>query len=104
IASIAFSLSIVIASCLLLTALLNSAQDGEAFGSGSSKATIVMRFLFSWLMLLPTPSGYSVIQVILMTFVLWSNGSTNKLYQDSIKTALFSTTGLSQPTDATRDI
>ena len=104
IASIAFSLSIVIASCLLLTALLNSAQDGEAFGAGSSKATIVMRFLFSWLMLLPTPSGYSVIQVILMTFVLWSNGSTNKLYQDSIEEALFSTRGLSQPTDETRDI
>jgi conjugal transfer/type IV secretion protein DotA/TraY len=104
ISSIAFSLAIVIASCLLLTALLNSAQDGEAFGSGSSKATIVMRFLFSWLMLLPTPSGYSIIQVVLMGFVLWSNGSTNKLYQDVIKQALFSTTGLSGSTSQKRDI
>lgn len=104
ISSIAFSLAIVVASCLLLTALLNSAQDGEAFGSGSSKATIVMRFLFSWLMLLPTPSGYSIIQVILMGFVLWSNGSTNKLYQDVISQALFATTGLSGTTSQVRDI
>ncbi|HFG7030453.1 TPA: DotA/TraY family protein [Acinetobacter baumannii] len=104
ISSIAFSLAVVLASALLLTALLNSAQDGEAFGKGSTKATIVMRFLFSWLMLLPTTSGYSIIQVLLMGMVLWSNGSNNKLYQDSITQALYSTPSLNSPTSQESDI
>lgn len=83
-ANVAGMLAIVVFICLILTSLLNSAQDGEAFGKGSAKSVIFLRFLFSFSLLFPTASGYCVAQIILMTFVLWSNGETNKLYNNVV--------------------
>lgn len=83
-ANIAGMLAIVVFICLILTSLLNSAQDGEAFGKGSAKAVIFLRFLFSFSLLFPTASGYCIAQILLMTFVLWSNGETNKLYNNVV--------------------
>lgn len=84
IASVAGMLAIVVFICLILTSLINSAQDGEAFGKGSAKSIIFLRFLFSFVMLFPTASGYCLAQILLMTVVLWSNGETNKLYNNIV--------------------
>lgn len=91
-ASVAMTLAMVMFFCLLFTSLINSAQDGEAFGKGSSKVIIVVRFLASMAMLLPTASGYCMIQVVLMFLVLWSNGETNKLYNNVVQSGIISNT------------
>lgn len=83
-ATVAGMLAIVVFISLMLTSLINSAQDGEAFGKGSAKSIIILRFLFSFVMLFPTASGYCIAQIILMAFVLWSNGETNKLYNNVV--------------------
>lgn len=53
---VACMLAVVVFVGLTLTALITSAQDGEAFGKGSAKSIIFARFIFSILMLLPTNS------------------------------------------------
>lgn len=83
-ATVAGMLAIVVFISLMLTSLVNSAQDGEAFGKGSAKSIIILRFLFSFVMLFPTASGYCIAQIILMAIVLWSNGETNKLYNNVV--------------------
>lgn len=90
-ADVSVILAMVMFFCLLFTSLITSAQDGEAFGKGSSKVIIVIRFLASMAMLLPTASGYCMIQVVLMFLVLWSNGETNKLYNNVVKSGIVST-------------
>lgn len=77
-------LAFVLLISLTFTTLLNSAQDGEAFGKGSTKVVILARFLFGVVMLFPTGSGYCIAQIVLMGFILWSNGETNQLYNNVV--------------------
>lgn len=93
-ASIAGTLAFVVFFCLIFTSLMRSAQDGEAFGKGSAKSIITFRFIFSIILLSPTASGYSICQVILMFFVMWSNGETNKIYNNVVTASSLSQLGM----------
>ena len=97
---VACMLAVVVFVGLTLTALITSAQDGEAFGKGSAKSIIFARFIFSILMLLPTNSGYCSAQIILMVFVLWSNAETNEIYTDVVAASAMSKIGMSSNFDA----
>ena len=98
-ASVAGMLAIVVFFFLLVTSLISSAQDGEAFGKGSAKSIIVLRFLFSVMMLMPTGSGYCLAQIVIMFFVLWSNGETNKFYHNVVEASAISKMGGIKPTE-----
>lgn len=92
-ATVAGMLAIVVFFSLIVTTLISSAQDGEAFGKGSAKSVIVFRFLFSIMLLMPTGSQYCIAQIILMGFVLWSNGETNKIYHNIVTASAMSSVG-----------
>lgn len=89
-ATMAGILAITLFILLVVQILITSAQDGEAFGKGSTKAVIVSRFLISFALLLPTASNYAIVQIILMTLVLFSNGQTNELYNNIVKISAIS--------------
>ena len=57
-ADIAGIVAIFMLFTITAIALLNSAQDGEAFGKGAAGHIITGRMLLSGILLLPTPSGY----------------------------------------------
>lgn len=90
----------IVAIFMLLTitaiGLLNSAQDGEAFGKGAAGHIITGRMLLSGILLLPTPSGYCVVQIMLMFIILGSNAATNYLYQKVVKASALSTITFNQ--------
>lgn len=100
---VACMLAVVVFISLSITALITSAQDGEAFGKGSAKSIIFARFLFSILMLLPTNSGYCTAQIILMMFVLWSNAETNEIYTDVVAASAMSNVGMTSNFNAIRE-
>lgn len=102
--SVAFSLIFFAAVAVGFNALLKSAQDGEVFGEGSKKQTIVARVLYSIIMLLPTVSGYHLIQVIGMGVVLWSNNVSNTINNLTTAEALVSSASLADTKDKERDI
>lgn len=97
---VATMLAVVVFLSLSFIAVLNSAQDGEAFGKGSAKSIIIVRFVFSIILLTPTNSGYCISQIILMIFVLWSNGETNKIYSNVVSASAMSKLGVT-PTSLT---
>lgn len=97
---VATMLAVVVFLSLSFLAVLNSAQDGEAFGKGSAKSIIIVRFVFSIILLTPTNSGYCIAQIILMMFVLWSNGETNKIYSNVVSASAMSKLGVT-PTSLT---
>lgn len=101
--TVACMLAVVVFICLSITALITSAQDGEAFGKGSAKSIIFARFIFSILMLLPTNSGYCSAQIILMVFVLWSNAETNQIYTDVVSASAMSNIGMTSNFDAIKE-
>lgn len=104
VASVAISLVLVFAVAISLTALLRSAQDGEAFGKDAKKTTIVSRLLYSIIMLLPTASGYCFIQVVAIGMSLWSNNVANTINNRTTGEALVASAGLADTKDKNRDI
>ena len=97
---VACMLAVVVFVCLTITTLINSAQDGEAFGKGSAKSIIFVRFIFSIVLLMPTNSGYCTAQILLMVFVLWSNAETNEIYTDVVASSAMSNIGMTSNFDA----
>ncbi|WP_180190341.1 DotA/TraY family protein [Acinetobacter sp. YH01009] len=104
VASVAMSLVLVFALGIGLTALLKSAQDGEAFGKDSKVTTIVSRILYSIILLLPTASGYCFIQVVVLGMVLWSNNVSNTINNRTLGESLMASASLSDTHDRQRDI
>ena len=90
IAVVAGLLAVAIGFCLVFTNLVSSAQDGEAFGKGSKKSVILLRAGFGMAMLMPTPAGYCLAQIVLMFFILWSNGETNQIYRNVVAASAMS--------------
>ncbi|WP_173912975.1 DotA/TraY family protein [Acinetobacter sp. Marseille-Q1618] len=73
---------------LIFNSVLHTAQDGEVFGQGSKKGTVIIRFVTAVIFLMPTASMYSVVNVLLIMIVLASNGITNKANHEILKTQL----------------
>ena len=104
VASVAMSLVLVFAIGIGLTALLKSAQDGEAFGKDSKVTTMFSRILYSIILLLPTASGYCFIQVVVLGMVLWSNNVSNTINNRTLGESLMASASLSDTHDHQRDI
>lgn len=88
IAQIAMLFGVLLFALIMTFGLITSAQDGEVFGEGSKKVFILGRIIFSIILLVPTLSGFSTVQVFLMFLVLWSNGETNRFYNNVVSTSL----------------
>ena len=95
-ADIAGIVAIFMLFTITAIALLNSAQDGEAFGKGAAGHIITGRMLLSGILLLPTPSGYCVVQIMLMFIILGSNAATNYIYQKVVKASALSSITFNQ--------
>ena len=59
----------------------NTANEGEAMGRNWSSLWTPVRIVSGGSVLLPTTSGYSFIQLIVMMFALWGVGFANTLFK-----------------------
>jgi len=60
---------------------INTANDGEAMGKAWSSVWTPLRIVAGGAVLLPSASGYSFIQMFVLTLSLWSIGFANQLYR-----------------------
>ncbi len=60
---------------------INTANDGEAMGKAWSSVWTPLRIVAGGAVLLPSASGYSFIQMFVLTLSLWSVGFANQLYR-----------------------
>jgi len=74
----------------------NTANDGEAFGQQWSTAMTPARIVAGGAVLLPTTSGYSFIQIIVLTFALWGVGFANGIYNAGMAMGIMSPTSMTQ--------
>lgn len=71
----------LIISYVATVGTVNTANDGEAMGKHWSAPWTSMRIVTGGFMLLPTASGYSFLQMFVLTLALWSIGFANGLYK-----------------------
>lgn len=86
----------LIVTYVALMGVMNTASDGEAMGKDWSSVWTPIRIVAGGLVLLPTTSGYSFIQTIVMTFTLWGVGMANGVYSAGMATSVLSPNGLVQ--------
>lgn len=83
---------LVIASLLVsyvaMMGVTNTATDGEAMGKSWSSLWTPVRIVAGGSVLLPTASGYSFIQLIVMMISLWGVGFANGVYKIGIENGL----------------
>lgn len=71
----------LIISYVATVGAVNTANDGEAMGKAWSSVWTPLRILAGGAVLLPTASGYSILQMFVLTLSLWSIGFANQLYR-----------------------
>ena len=76
-------LSLII-SYTLLMGVANTANDGEALGKNWSTVWTPVRLVSFSGMLLPTTSGYSFIQFLVLMIALWGAGFANWAYRGGV--------------------
>ena len=91
----AFNSGVLVLGGLLLfyitvTGMANTANDGEAMGQKWSTMWTPIRMVYGAGMLLPTSSGFSIVQLIVLMFALWGAGLANLVYKAGVGTAIFS--------------
>jgi conjugal transfer/type IV secretion protein DotA/TraY len=84
----------IIVSYVALVGVMHTANDGEAFGSSWSTLWTPMRIVAGGAVLLPTTSGYSFIQLIVMTISMWGVGFANGTYNAGFGAALVAPAGV----------
>ncbi len=77
-------LASLIAVYTTIMAVLNTGQDGEFLGKKWSSLFVPVRMLFGVMLISPTSTGYSWIQVAVMWIVLQGIGSANYVWQEAI--------------------
>ena len=80
----------LIFSYVALVGVLNTANDGESMGKQWSSAWTTMRTVLGGAVLLPSASGYSYIQLLVLMFSLWGVGLANTIYRDGAVDGAFS--------------
>lgn len=80
-------LSLII-SYTLLMGVANTANDGEALGKNWSTVWTPVRLVSFSGMLLPTTSGYSFIQFLVLMIALWGAGFANWAYRGGVAIGL----------------
>jgi len=75
----------LIVSFVAVVGVINTANDGEAFGKNWSSLWTPMRIVSGAAVLLPTSSGYSFIQLFVMMISLWGIGFANGLFKIGVE-------------------
>lgn len=75
--------SLVVGYTIILSAL-NTAQEGEVMGKKWSSMWIPFRSAMGVALLLPTASGYSLLQIMLMNIVVLGIAAANNLWQQVV--------------------
>lgn len=88
----------IIITYIAIVGVLSTANDGEVLGKKWSTMWVPIRLAFSVLMLLPTTTGYSMIQLFVLMIALWGAGAANNTYKAGIGT------GLLNPESLVRDV
>jgi conjugal transfer/type IV secretion protein DotA/TraY len=78
----------IILSYTAIVGTINTANDGEMMGKAWSSVFTPLRVVAGAGVLLPTASGYSFIQVLVMTIALWSVGLANGVYKIAVENGL----------------
>lgn len=73
---------------------INTANDGEAMGRSWSSVWTPVRIVAGGAVLLPSASGFSFIQMLVMMISLWGVGFANGIYNLGMTTSLFQPTEL----------
>lgn len=71
----------LIVSFVTVVGVINTANDGEAFGRNWSSLWTPVRIVSGAAVLLPTGTGYSFIQLVVMMFSLWAVGFANGTFK-----------------------
>lgn len=86
----------LIVSYVAVMGVTNTANDGEAMGKSWSSLWTPVRIVAGGAVLLPTTSGFSFIQVIVLMFALWGVGFANGTYKMGMAMGVLSPNGIVQ--------
>lgn len=94
-----FNSGLLIVGALLVTyiaivGVMNTANDGEAMGKDWSSVWTTARIVTGGAILLPTTSGFSFIQLFVMTVTLWGVGLANGVYRTGMTTSVITPEGV----------
>ncbi|MDR6712128.1 conjugal transfer/type IV secretion protein DotA/TraY [Pseudomonas hunanensis] len=84
----------LIVSYVAVMGVTNTANDGEAMGKSWSSLWTPVRIVAGGAVLLPTTSGFSFIQLIVLMFALWGVGFANGTYKAGMAMGVLSPNGL----------
>ena len=84
----------IIAGYVAAMGAINTATDGEAFGRAWSAVWTPVRFVAGGAVLLPSASGYSFIQMLVLMISLWSAGFASNLYSLGMTMGVLSPAGI----------
>ena len=74
----------MIVSYVAIVGTINTASDGEVMGRAWSSIFTPLRIVTGAGVLLPSASGFSFIQVIVLTISLWAVGLANSVYKAGV--------------------
>lgn len=83
-----------IVSVVALMSVLNTANDGEVMGKNWSSVYTTLRVVTSGGLLLPTATGYSFIQLLVLMIALWGVGFANLTYKTGMAMSVLSPAGI----------
>lgn len=86
----------LIVSYVAIMGTLNTANDGEVMGRNWSSLWTPVRIVAGGAVLLPTASGYSFIQLVVLMFALWGAGFANGTYKTGMAIGVLSPDGVVQ--------
>lgn len=86
----------LIVSYVAVMGVTNTANDGEAMGKSWSSLWTPVRIVAGGAVLLPTTSGFSFIQLIVLMFSLWGIGFANGTYKAGMAMGVLSADGVVQ--------
>ncbi|MDH6160333.1 DotA/TraY family protein [Janthinobacterium sp. CG_23.4] len=86
----------LIVSYVALMGIANTANDGEAMGKSWSSLWTPVRIVAGGAVLLPTASGYSFIQLVVLLFSLWGVGFANGTFKAGMAIGILSPNGVVQ--------
>ncbi|MFP3405181.1 DotA/TraY family protein [Pseudomonas sp. SIMBA_065] len=84
----------LIVSYVAVMGVTNTANDGEAMGKSWSSLWTPVRIVAGGAVLLPTTSGFSFIQLIVLMFALWGVGFANGTYKAGMAMGVLSPNGV----------
>lgn len=84
----------IVVSYVAIVGTVNTANDGEAFGKNWSSVFTPLRIVAGAGVLLPSASGYSFIQIIVLMVALWGVGFANKVYEGGLALGILTPNGI----------